>query len=531
MIFLWSLACTDKISPSESDLGYVVIDSGHVPVDTSETADTSTPIETHITLYPQTRALNIGAHIALRAVLSTEDHPPETLSATWTSSDSDVIQIEGQTARAIAPGSAVITAETAIDTQAFELSVLDNHSITLHVLNPEDLSPVEGMTVTHNNDIVGSTDSNGSLEISTDDLESISIYQQGYIPISILSIPSTDIYLPAIPISETMKPMIETSGSVDFTHMPDADFNEVSIAITIPKQRNILSVTLNDLFRSVRPVSLFGTEANIPSSVSLGSYDESFSVMSHLENPQLSTFAINAPTLSLTEAANETDPFQLVAPLIPDMRFGSDSASPNPSHGLYALPAPTVHSPPIEFTDPAILLFHGISDSEHHFENCGLGIADSSAPTVYTSSASRCSTASLFAAAIFDSEEDTHRSSIVHSQDQSFPPFLATPKLLSFDPSDKSVSLGLSSDAQLVQVWIRAADGSQRILYLPPHYDSFILPTPPFPMGYGNTTWSIQQVQLTHGTYKDWLAQPQSSFTHALQASQASGLIRFQLIQ
>ena len=533
MIALLSLACSDKIPQNETDLGYVVIDSGEHPEDTADAIDTAHPPEptSNVTLYPDNTPLRIGAQVALRAVLNTSDQPPQQLTAHWMSSAPEIVQVEDQLAYALSSGTASLTAETAEGSYSIDITVIETDNITVHVFNPENLSPVEGMTVTRNSTIVGSTDSSGTFNVSAEDLQSISIYQHGYIPISLLSVPSSEIYLPAIPATETMKPMNETSGFIDFSGMTEPDFNEVSIALTIPEHRNILSVTLNDVFRNTRPVSIFGTEANIPSSVSLASYDESFAIFSQLDSPQLSTFAINTPISSLTEAANEADPFQLVAPLIPNMVFDTDSSHPQPRHDLYALQAPSIGNLPIEFPSSNILLFHGIAQADGHFETCGMAVAEALNPTLYTANSPDCSGANLFAAAIFDSENDTHRSSIVHSFQNSFPDFLDCPTLLSFDPSTKSTELALSNEAQITQLWIRAADGSQRIVYLPSHNHAFDLPTPPFPMGYGNTTWSIQQLQLTQGTYADWISKPNASFASALQNAQASGLIRFQLIQ
>ena len=193
--------------------------------------------------------------------------------------------------------------------------------------------------------------------------------------------------------------------------------------------------------------------------------------------------------------------------------------------------APELAPAPIEYEDPNVLLFHGIQNTSTGFEICGLGIAESLNPTVYTSSGSQCNAANQFVAAIFESENDQHRSSVIRSTGPSFPNFIQAPSLTLFEPSSKAVSMSLSTETQLVQIWIRAADGSQRLLYVPPHLDSFELPTPPFPMGYGNTTWSIQQLQLKHGTYHDWLSQPVKSLHQAEKDAQSSGLIRFQLIQ
>ena len=177
---------------------------------------------------------------------------------------------------------------------------------------------------------------------------------------------------------------------------------------------------MNDLFRSTRPVSIFGTEANIPDSISLNGYDDTFKVLSHLETPTKASFSINVPTLSLTEAANKTDPFELLAPLIPNMAFDLSTGQPQPKDSLMALAAPELAPAPIEYEDPNVLLFHGIQNTSTGFEICGLGIAGSLNPTVYTSSGSQCNAANQFVAAIFESENDQHRSSMIRSTGPSF---------------------------------------------------------------------------------------------------------------
>ena len=113
----------------------------------------------------------------------------------------------------------------------------------------------------------------------------------------------------------------------------------------------------------------------------------------------------------------------------------------------------------------------------------------------------------------------------------SFPSFMDSPRLQSFDPTNKATTFGFSGGAQIVQVWIKAGDGTQRILYLPSHLEELTLPTPPFPMGYGNTYWFIQQLHLTQGTFTDLVSQPGFSFENTIEIADSSSLIRFQLIQ
>ena len=531
MIWIGLASCGDKISQEYNTLGYQIIDSGKQQSDSAESLPPSSPPESQIIVYPQNRSIREGAHIALRAVHHIDNYPPEDLQASWTSSQPGVIEIDGQTAHARSEGTAILTVDTQFGSQDVELTVHNRESITVQVIHADDMSPVEGMTVTANNSVVGNTNQLGELEILATNINSISIYQQGYVPVSVLSITGSHITLPAIPNSETMRPMGEISGQVDFTAMTAPDFNEVSVALSLPQHRNILSVTLNDLFRSTRSVDIFGTEANIPSSISLRDYDETYELVSHIDTPSITTFATNVPALSLTEAANEADPFELLAPLIPNMRVDLSTEQPQPKHSLFARSAPTLSALPIEYHNPNVLLLHGIQNASSAFKVCGLGIAETNDSIVYTSSEIQCNGAQHFVAGILESENEQHRSSMVQSTTDSFPSFLETPGLVQFDPSSKAVSMRLSTEAQLVQIWIQAADGTQRLIYVPPHYNEFEMPTPPFPMGYGNTTWSIQQLRLNQDTYHDWLTENENTVFHADKQALASGLIRFQLIQ
>ena len=81
------------------------------------------------------------------------------------------------------------------------------------------MSPVEGITVTANSSVIGNTNTLGELEVNAAGLDSVGIYQQGYIPVSVLSITADQITLPAVPTSETMIPMAESSGTIDFSAM------------------------------------------------------------------------------------------------------------------------------------------------------------------------------------------------------------------------------------------------------------------------------------------------------------------------
>ena len=47
------------------------------------------------------------------------------------------------------------------------------------------MSPVEGITVTANSSVIGNTNTLGELEVNAAGLDSVSIYQQGYIPVSV----------------------------------------------------------------------------------------------------------------------------------------------------------------------------------------------------------------------------------------------------------------------------------------------------------------------------------------------------------
>ena len=51
-----------------------------------------------------------------------------------------------------------------------------------------------------------------------------------------------------------------------------------------------------------------------------------------------------------------------------------------------------------------------------------------------------------------------------------------------------------------VQVVVEAADGSQRLLYTTAGAHTGALPNPGFPMGYGNTTWTILALEVDEDT-------------------------------
>ena len=63
----YDLACTDKVNTPEPDLGYVVIDSGHVQK-THRNRRHLNPDRICVTFYPQSTTLNLGAYIAPRYV-------------------------------------------------------------------------------------------------------------------------------------------------------------------------------------------------------------------------------------------------------------------------------------------------------------------------------------------------------------------------------------------------------------------------------------------------------------------------------
>lgn len=523
------LGCSDSKSPVDSELGYMVVDSGMVQRDTADTVDT-TEDTTLIELYPKENRIRVGSEILLRAVAFPTQGPPVDLNSIWTADSEELVTINNQILRANEVGTVNLTAENNYGVQNLQLSIVDDSEITVVVHDALSQTPVSGMTVAVNNEIRGSTDAEGVMVVTSEGLESITVYQQGYIPVSVLSVPGTRIHVPAVPTTQVMQVNNEQNGQIDFSGLNDPDFSDISIALTIPEHRNILSVTLQDLFKSNRTVEIFGTEANVPGSLSIEGYDESFRVYSHLDAPQLSAFAVNAPVSSLADAANGANPFELISPLVPEMIHGMDSENPKPNNSLYPLPAPQISNIPSSFTNNEIVIFHGIKNETGSFQTCGFSVADSANPTVHTSTAQTCN-GGMFAAGIFDNSESVVRSSIVETEHEVFPIFLDSPTLQSFDPSNKETVFNFSDGAQIVRVWIQAGDGTQRIIYLPSNLEEITLPTPPFPMGYGNTNWFVQQLHLTRGTYADLLSQSDFSFENIVDSADSSALMRFQLVQ
>lgn len=527
MLFIALTSCNQAPKVQDSELEYVVVDSG-LQVDTSE--DTSVP-EGSVVVSPQGGTVLTRSTIMLRATYILDDALPEELTPIWTTSDETVISLEGSMAYGLAAGSATLTAQTTMGDASIELTVEDPETLTVHVYDPKTLSPVSGITVSLNGAPVSSTSSDGSCELSiTSRPESLSIYQSGYIPVSLLEVNTNTIFLPALTNTGTQAPSLPHSGSIDFSELPSADFNEVPTSLTIPDFQSILSVSIMDIFQGTRAVELFGTEADIPSSLSLDGYDNTYVVYSDFEDPKIHTFATNVPISTYTDAANTTNPIDLLADLIPNMQHATGPGGTlQPGTPLSAISGPSLGSIPVEFQNVSPILFYG-TDNNSIFSTCGLGVYENSTQ-VYASQSSGCETADTSVAVLFEMTENSYHTSSVIGHGEQLQNFLNSPELLLFDFSTKETELHLDSRAQITQVWIQAADGSQRIIYLPSHSASFELPMPPVPMGYGNTTWRIQQIQLNTGSYTELLSQPGFEFINATNRSFASSSLTRHIVQ
>ena len=80
------------------------------------------------------------------------------------------------------------------------------------------------------------------------------------------------------------------------------------------------------------------------------------------------------------------------------------------------------------------------------------------------------------------------------------PAFQDIPEVSAFDPITHEFSLTSDERASFVRVLIEAADGSQRLLYTTAGAHAGELPNPGFPMGYGNTTWTILALEVDEDT-------------------------------
>jgi hypothetical protein len=527
VIFIVLTSCNQDPKVRDSKLEYVVVDSG-LQVDTSE--DTSVP-EGAITLSPQGGTILTKSTIMLRATYILNGALPEELTPMWTSSDETVISIDGSTAYGLAAGSATLTAQTTMGDASIDITVEDPETLTVHVYDPKTQNPISGITVALNGAPVSSTSSDGSCELSiTSRPESLSIYQSGYIPVSLLEINTDTIFLPALTNTQTQAPSLPSSGSIDFSELPSADFDEVPTSITIPDFQSILSVSIMDIFQGTRAVELFGTEADIPASLSLDGYDNTYVVYSDIEDPSIHTFATNVPISTYTDAANTTNPIELLADLIPNMQHATGlGGTLQPDTPLSTVSGPSLGSVPIEFQGVSPILFYGRNNNSV-FSTCGLSVYENSTQ-IYSSQSSGCDTADTSVAVLFEMTENSYHTSSVIGQGQQLQNFLSSPELVFFDFNTKETELLLDPNAQIAQVWIQAADGSQRIIYLPTHSTSFELPMPPVPMGYGNTTWRVQQIQLNTGTYTELLSQPGFEFIDATNNSFASSLLNRHIVQ
>ena len=71
------------------------------------------------------------------------------------------------------------------------------------------------------------------------------------------------------------------------------------------------------------------------------------------------------------------------------------------------------------------------------------------------------------------------------------PAFQDVPEVDTFDPITHNFTLTSDPRASFVRVLIEGADGTRRLLYTTGGEHGGELPNPGFPMGYGNTTWTI----------------------------------------
>lgn len=539
MLWLALLACRDKDpevdrdpDPSyttTTDTG-LFIDTSDTdePIDTSDSGDsgdTSDPVVDALvesmSLYPDGVTVHPGAALPLRLVARWDDGVISNITGTYTSSDDKIATVDKDgviTAHSV--GSATITAAWDKLSEDVTLTVADDGMISVTVIDATTGSPIKDARIKVSEGDSYTTNTHGHASAPVDDGApvEISAYLSDYVPVTIWQTVSREIVIPLHPV-DAFEARGTATGTVDFDSVDSGEVTELVMGMVLPSMpHGPLMLDPDDLLAEDRTVTVYGIEADVPANLVLKNYAEDYEATVIAGDAAVWTIAGAMPISEVTSGLNGTsDAIGLLRDHIDAMVWGFSDAG-TISGGSSA----TVGiSPSVPFSEevdvivpelslgfngaeePLIMVGEFLPDEGVVVTGLGLGLGEVEVQTAAHSMSDSTGEVAMGIAQVGGLGTGGGVAASwgpVVSGVAELPAFQDIPEVTAFDATSHEFSLTSDSRASFVRVLIEGADGTRRLLYTTGGEHTGILPNPGFPMGYGNTTWTILALEVAEDT-------------------------------
>ena len=529
-------ACRDKGEEvvTDSDSYTTIFDTGlyrdtsepeDTAKDTADTADTGKEVVDAVVesmaLFPDGVTVHPGGTYALRLVGRWDDGVVSNIIGTYTSSDESIATVDKDgMVTAHAAGAVTLTAAWDALSEQVSLTIVDDGVITITVVDAETGSPISDAKVKVFEEDTHTTDSNGKATPPVADggpIE-VSAYLSGYMPVTIWQTVSRDIVIP-LQGEEIFEARGTATGTVDFDDVDEGEVTELVMGLVLPSMpHGPLMLDPDDLMAADRTVTVYGIDADVPSNLVLKSYAEEYEAAVIAGEAALWTIAGAMPISEVTSGLNGTsDAIGMLRDHIDAMVWGWSDAGTVAADGGVSVGL----SPSVPFTEEVDVIvgelslgFNGTEEplimvGEHLPEEgvlvtgLGLGLGENEVQTAdhgLTSSTGQVAMGIAQVGGLGAGGAVAAAWAPVVDGVAELPAFQDIPEVSAFDPITHEFSLTSDERASFVRVLIEAADGSQRLLYTTAGAHAGELPNPGFPMGYGNTTWTILALEVDEDT-------------------------------
>jgi hypothetical protein len=493
--------------------------------DTGDTADTSDTVADALVesmaLFPDGITIHPGGSYALRLVGRWDDGVISNITGAYASSDESIATVDKDgVVTAHAAGSVTLTAVWDTLSEQVGLTIVDDGVITVTIVDSQTGAPISDAKVKVFEEDTHSTDANGKATPPVADggpIE-ISAYLSGYTPVTIWQTVSRDIVIP-LQSQDLFEARGTATGTVSFDDVDDGEVTEIVMGMVLPSMPyGPLMLDPDDLMAADRTVTVYGIDADVPSNLVLKSHAEDYEAAVVAGEAALWTIAGAMPISEVTSGLNGTsDAIGLLRDHIDAMVWGwSDAGTVASGAGVSVGLSPSV--PLTEDVDvivgelslgfngteePLIMVGEHLPDEGILVTGLGLGLGENEVQTAdhgLTNSTGQVAMGIAQVGGLGAGGAVAAAWAPVEAGVAELPAFQDIPEVSAFDPITHEFSLTSDARASFVRVLIEAADGSQRLLYTTAGAHTGALPNPGFPMGYGNTTWTILALEVDEDT-------------------------------
>ena len=531
------VGCGWNYEHAERDPGssYSSIDTG-IWIDTSEpdtgdTGDTGEPVESDIAsvaLYPDGLTVHAGASWPLRMIGTWDDGHVADLSlgdVIWSSDDQDVLSVDkAGMVTAVGVGSATLTGEVESHSATVSATVTDDGMVTVQVVDALTGEPVQSAKLKVFEGDVFTSSADGLIEAPVDDGGpiAISVYLSGYIPVTVWGTISREMTIPLHTDADFNPEASTVSGAGNFENVDDGGISDMVIGLVVPSfQAGPLLMEPANLLSANRSVTIYGIDANVPSNLMVQEHAENFEAPAHPGTVAVWGMAGALPISEVTSGLNGTDEaIELLRDNLDVMSWGWSEVGSleageshemvfSPSVGFSSAQTVQVGDLPLGFSgdeDPLVMIGEWLPGSGAVVTGLGLGTGDVVVQLAPEAIEGSERTIAMVVAQVdgLGSEGATCAAwaDVSDDADVVLPALQEVPVVESFDAITHEFALSSDARSSYVRVLIESSSGTQRMMYMASGAQAGEMPNPGFPMGYGNTQWTVLAMETQANTFE-----------------------------